>query len=191
VKASALIQQTIQGKANPYDLLDKAAAVDKLSPTALELKAKYAQQQYYQTAKTNPAILEYAVTALLEAIKRESANFKYHERLSDLYLQLAESSTGPNRETNLNNAYDQITKAIKLYPGLDRLWFDAAQIAERLNNQQATIENYSKAVEIEQAYRKLFEVMYPGRDMVSRLGEEKFKYAKEKMDQQKKQDRTQ
>jgi hypothetical protein len=45
----------------------------------------------------------------------------------------------------------------------------------------AAIANYKRAVEIEDSYRRQFEIMYPGRKIFSRLGEEKYQLAKQKI----------
>jgi hypothetical protein len=50
-----------------------------------------------------------------------------------------------------------------------------------LDKTDIAVAQYEKAVEIEDAYRNQFKVMYPGREIFSRLGEEKYKNAKQRI----------
>jgi hypothetical protein len=53
-----------------------------------------------------------------------------------------------------------------------------AQIAEKLGKTEIAIEQYRKAIEIEDSFRRQFQMMYPERrEIVSRLGEEKYQFA--------------
>ena len=68
--------------------------------------------------------------------------------------------------------------AIQRYPGSGRLRFQRAQIAEQLKDIDTAITEYKKTIEIEDAYREQFRVMYGDREMFSRLGDEKYETAK-------------
>ena len=54
-------------------------------------------------------------------------------------------------------------------------------IAEMLGKIDVAVENYRKAVEIENAYREQFKMMYPGRAIFSRLGEDQYQTAIDKI----------
>ena len=55
-------------------------------------------------------------------------------------------------------------------------------IAEKLHNTDTAVEQYKKAVEIEDKYRRQFQIIYPERkEIVSRLGEEKYQFAIKQM----------
>jgi len=56
-----------------------------------------------------------------------------------------------------------------------------AQIAEKLAKPRLAKKQYQKAVEIEDSFREQFRRMYPGRKIVSRLGEEKYQFAKQRI----------
>ena len=57
-----------------------------------------------------------------------------------------------------------------------------ARIAEQQGNTEIAIENYEKAVEIEDAYQEQFRMIYPDReDVVSRVGEDKYFFAKDRL----------
>jgi hypothetical protein len=62
-----------------------------------------------------------------------------------------------------------------------------AEIAEQLDKTDIAVAQYEKAVEIEDAYRNQFKIMYPGREIVSRLGEDKYEFATERIKSLKKQ----
>ncbi|HCO94940.1 MAG TPA: hypothetical protein DIU00_13480, partial [Phycisphaerales bacterium] len=56
--------------------------------------------------------------------------------------------------------------------------FKQAQIAEQLGSTDIAIEQYKKAIDIEDEYRDQFRQIYPERDdIVSRLGNEKYLFA--------------
>ena len=73
---------------------------------------------------------------------------------------------------------DMGIEAAKRYPGLGRLWLELGTIAERLGNSKTALVHYKEAVSIEDSYRVQFRQMYPGREMFSRLGEQKYQFAK-------------
>ena len=52
-----------------------------------------------------------------------------------------------------------------------------AKIAEQSGKLEYASEQYQKAIEIEDAYRKQFWIMYPGREIFSRLGEDNYNFA--------------
>ncbi len=56
------------------------------------------------------------------------------------------------------------------------------EFAEQLGKNDSALEQYKKAVEIEDAYRKQFEMMYPGKKVFSRLGYEKYNLAKQRIE---------
>ncbi len=47
---------------------------------------------------------------------------------------------------------------------------------------QVSFTETKKAVEIEDSYRRQFEIMYPGREIFSRLGEENYQLARQRLD---------
>ena len=71
---------------------------------------------------------------------------------------------------------------MRRYPGCARLRIDLAEIAEKLRKPDVALGQYRKAVEIEDSYRVQFRMMYPGRELFSRLGEDKYTLAKDKIE---------
>lgn len=148
----------------------------------MNLNAKLYIQHYEQTGKNQPILLERAVECLLKAIQRNNSDFKNHESLSDICNSLADISTSNNKKIWLNKALESIQNAIERYPGLGRLHFKLAQTAEKLGNNTLAFEEYKKTVKIEDNFRDLFAIMYPDRQIVSRLGKKQYNTAKNKIE---------
>ncbi len=163
-----------------HRLLDSAANDDPLDPAPLELNARFYLQQYEQTDRNRPALLERAAECLLAAIQRNKADFKNSELLTETYLLLAEGSNPRQRTLWLNKAFDSAATAVDLYPGSARLRVELAKIAEQLGKTELAGSQYQEAVRIEDSYRRQFRLMYPARTLFSRLGEETYKFAKQR-----------
>ncbi len=167
------------------DYLTAAAEADKLNPIPLTMKGRLAVREYrdYTIHRKDRLILaEQSYLAAVErnAVECNGVDFQNYERLTEIYELLAEADKA-DRTQWLNKAFDTSKQAVKLYPGLGRLRFRLAQIAEELGEDTLAIENYKKAVEIEDAYRKQFAVMYPGKEIFSRLGRENYNFAKQRI----------
>jgi len=132
----------------------------------------------------NRDLLLRAETCLQSAIGRNDAAFKNFERLTDVYRQLAEISTRQEKTDWLNKAFETASQAVERYPGCGRLHFKQAQIADRMGNAEIAIEQYRKAIEIEDEYRDQFRQMYPEReDVVSRLDKNEYLFSKERLEE--------
>jgi len=171
-KAGANIKLAMQGLGYTHEFLEKAAKDDRLDPTALNLNGRFYLQEYNKSGKRQKVFLESAAKNFLGAIERNSADFKNYEKLSQVYNRL-----GDNQK-----AYQWGLEAAKRYPGSGWLQFNLAEIAERLGKATVAVEHYKEAIEIEDKYRRQFQEMYPGRKIVSRLGEEKYELAKQRID---------
>ncbi len=165
-----------------HSLLDAAAKNDQLSPAALYLNGQLYLQQYLCSDSKQPHLLLRSESCFADATKRNRADFKNFERLSDVYSLLAEAPAQPKLEW-LHGAYDSLAPAIRCYPGSSRLHFKLAKIAEQLDRKNTAVRHYKKAVDIEDGHRRQFQLMYPGREIFSRLGEEKYQFAKQQIKQ--------
>jgi tetratricopeptide (TPR) repeat protein/O-antigen ligase len=155
-----------------HALFAEASEYDKLDPTALNMNGRLYLQQYSEAGQKQSGLLKNAEECFKKAITRNKADFKNYEKLSEVYELLGQ----------LQKAYDWCLEAIQLYPGSDRLHFKLAQIAEKLGKTDIAIEQYKKTIEIENSFRRQFKMMYPERkEIVSRLGEEKYKFAIKKI----------
>jgi len=151
-----------------HSLLSAAAEDDRLSPTASNMNGRLYLQHYNETGQQQPDLLEKAEECFRDAIKRDWADYKNYEKLSEVYLLLGQTQ----------KAYDWSLKATNLYPGCGRLWFGLAKIAEQLGRNDLAVEQYQKTIDIEDSYRRQFQIMYPEREkVVSRIDEEKYRFA--------------
>ena len=165
------------------DLLTAAAEDDYLSPIPLYLNARVYLQRFYGSGSKQTDLLLHSEKCLLKAIERNRTDFKNFERLSEVYTLLAETSTRQEKTDYLNKAFDNALLAIERYPGCARLRIERGKIAEQLGKTSLAIEQYKKAIEIEDSFRGQFRLMYPGREIISRLGEEEYKNAKQRIKQ--------
>jgi tetratricopeptide (TPR) repeat protein len=170
-----------------HELLDKAEKDDYLSPVSLSLNGRLYLHHFKVTESKNPGLLLEAEKCLQKAILRGKTDFKNFERLTEVYNLLAEISTGQQETGWPNKAFDSASSAVERYPGCERLHFELAKIAEQLGKIDIALEHYKRAVEIEDSYRSQFKMMYPNREIVSRLGEDKYQFAMERMKALKKQ----
>jgi hypothetical protein len=131
-------------------------------------------------------LLENSTKMLEFAALRDPKNFKHYEKLSEAYglwANIVASSDVSFKNQKLQKAYDNNKLALELYPGSGKLWYKLAEICEKLELKNEAVQAYGNAARIEQAYQKQFKIMYPGRGMVSRLGEYKYQQAIEKSTQ--------
>ncbi|MGB2865220.1 MAG: O-antigen ligase family protein [Sedimentisphaerales bacterium] len=167
-----------------HELLEKAANDDVLSSSTLSLNGRLYLRHYEMALDKNRDLLLRAETCLQSAIGRNDAAFKNFERLTDIYRLLAETSIEQEKTDWLIKAFETASQAVKRYPGCGRLHFKQAQIADQMGNANVAIEQYKKAIEIEDEYRAQFRQIYPEReDIVSRLDKNKYFYAKERVEE--------
>jgi len=185
-KASTTIRKAIhqiQSGFYAHDTLELAVKYDPLDTTALNFNGRLYLQRYNTTSDAPPDLLKKAEECFSAAINRDPADFRNHERLSDVYNQLAQTVTQPKKNLYLQKSLDKAFDAIWLYPGSAQLRIKMAQIAEKLNDTEIALAQYQKAIEIEDAYRNQFHTMYPHKKVFSRLGELKYQDAKRKVNQ--------
>jgi O-antigen ligase len=163
-----------------HNLLNTAAKNDSLSPTALSLNGRLYLHHFELTQSKNRDLLAGAEVSLLKAISRDNAAFKNFEKLTTVYDNFAKLT--PNEKGDwLEKAYNSAKEAVKRYPGSGRLRIKLAKIAEQLGKTDIAIKHYEEAINIEDKYRCQFREMYPTRALFSRLGEEKYQFAKDRL----------
>jgi O-antigen ligase len=163
-----------------HTMLALAAKDDPLSSIAPAINGRIYILDFQLDPIMNPNLLIAAEQNFHEAIKRNSADFKNFDNLIEVYCLLSQTSIG-KRELWLNKAFDAARNAVRLYPGSDGLRFQLAELADRLNKTCLAITQYKEAVNIEDKYRAQFQIMYPGRPVFSRLGEERYQHAKQRI----------
>ncbi len=164
-----------------HNLLAEAASDDPLSAAALSLNSKLYLQRYQNFEKQTDLLLK-AEQCSLAAINRNRASFKNYERLTKIYNLLAQISTGETETAWLIKALDSAQLAIERYPGSARLRFELAQVAEQIEQIDFAIAQYEKTIRIEDDFRTQFKTMYPDRELISRLGNEKYQTAKKRIE---------
>ncbi|MBW2562297.1 MAG: DUF3808 domain-containing protein [Deltaproteobacteria bacterium] len=172
--------------ADPYMIHEKltaAANIDPLNVDAPNMHARVILRQFQAGPAKNPDILYKAVERFTEAKNRDQANFAYYEKLSTTHNMLASVTTGSAAKDNKEKATYWMDEAIKRYPNSARLQIEAAILAESSERLNKALQHYEKAIQIEDAYREIFKVMYPEREVISRLREEKYQLAKQKVKQ--------
>jgi hypothetical protein len=181
VKSGRKTQLAMRNFAPTHELLDNAADDDPLDPAPANLNGRAYIQHYRQTGNKDTALLEAAAECFTEAAKRDSDNFKNYEKLSDIYTLLAKTSS-PNIQTPyLQKARDFAKRAVKRYPGSDRLHFKLAQLADHLGETTTALYHYKKTIQIEDSFAVQFHTMYPDREIFSRLGQQKYQLAKQRI----------
>jgi tetratricopeptide (TPR) repeat protein len=160
-------------------LLEKSGRVDRLDPEGLYMAAQLNVARYEESIVKQQARLEDARRLLLEAQGRDLQNFRYPRLLSRIYLIYAEQAKDADKSAWLEKAYQAEFSAQNLYPGADITAFSLGELAEKLGRGDEAAKHYFRAVQIERQYRLQFEKMYPGRDVLSRLGEKRYEYAVE------------
>lgn len=171
-KAGANIKLAMQGIGYTHKYLDQAAKDDPLDPSAPNMNGRLYLHQYNQTKTRQPVLLERAAECFYAAMERDNASFKNYEKLSTVYNLLGDAQ----------KAYNWGLGAVKRYPGSGRLQLKLAEIAEQLDKTTIAIGHYKRAIQIEDKYRLQFREMYPVRKIFSRLGEEKYKRAKKRIE---------
>jgi len=163
-----------------HELLGDAAEDDRLNPAIASMDAQVYLNQYRSGGKTDEKLLFEAERNLLEAVRRNSIDYKNYERLAEVYGLLGEAAGSRQREY-LSKAFKNAAAAAERYPGSGRLAFAAGESAERLGLAGKALGYYRQAIRIEDAYRRQFRLMYPGREIFSRLGEGKYEAAKQRV----------
>lgn len=179
-RAGRLIQRSMQAGARPEVLLREAAATDPLASGPLYYRGQAAVDRFRRLPDAPTALLKEALENYKQALLRNPAVFYISRAIMETYRLLAETADDPAAaKAALGEAYMYGQAAQRRYPGSDVLAFGLGEIAERLGRPREALEWYRRAVEIEEAYCAQFAVMYPGYELFSRLGQERYEYARD------------
>jgi tetratricopeptide (TPR) repeat protein len=165
---------------NAQSLLFRASDDDALNPAPAAAAGKMIMYQFNLDPVNNGEILLKAEKLFTTAINRDRANFKNYENLAGVYETLAQIIS-EKRFFWFEKAFATFKQAVERYPASGELRMGLAQSAEQIGEIDCAIENYRKAVETEDLYIEQFKIMYPGKDVFSRLGKVKYQQAKEKL----------
>ena len=142
-------------------------------------------KQTYQQQRINKdkRFLEKAADFAHIAAARNSADFKPWRLLAQINVLFAEQAEGQQKQKYLQMAFDDLQQAVNRYPGSGKLHYLLANIAEQLDRNDIALCHYHTAVDIENAYRTQFRIMYPDREtVISRLGNAAYTEAKSKIE---------
>lgn len=156
-----------------HSFLDAATIDDPLSSDAPSQNGNLYIQEFYRSDVQKERLFNNAEQALFIAAERNPRDYRIFDSLSELYSIYARLQPEQN-EALLNKALDSASIAVELYPGDAELHFKLAQIADELGRMDLALKNYKVAVQIEDGFRKQFKLMYPGRKVLSRLDEDKY-----------------
>jgi hypothetical protein len=176
-------------KLSAYGYLEQAVSLaadaiddDVLNPSAANLKGTIETYFYQVNPSEYKGKLLDAEKSFLIAIARDPADFKNYDKLAETYQLLAEAN--PNECVKwFENALNAVNQAILHYPSGGELHLKAATIAQQLNKNDEAIEHYIQTIAIEDAYRQEFKIMYPKKELFSRLGEINYTFAKQRLEQ--------
>ncbi|MCK5171816.1 MAG: hypothetical protein KAR47_00380, partial [Planctomycetes bacterium] len=178
IKAGAKVQRSYSEPQQSHRLLGQAAQDDPFDPTGFNLNGKLYLIAAQANQKPQIDLMKLSASYFEEAIAANPADFKDYENISNVYAMLAKADTTADQQKWARLAFEYAEKAAKRYPGSARLQMQIATIADQRGNSNIAIEHYKIAVQIEQSYQKQFEQMYPDRELFSRLGWEKYNFAK-------------
>jgi len=129
-----------------------------------------------------PDVLLQAEKSLLAAIRRDKADFKSYENLAKVYETLAQI-TGEKRQFWFEKTFLALQQALVRYPWSAELHVELAETCEQLGKTDLAIEHCRKAIKIEDVYTEQFKIMYPEKEVFSRMGKIKYREAKEKLEE--------
>jgi hypothetical protein len=178
--AAARLPMTLSQAQLAHNLLDAATDDDPLSPDAPAMNGQLYIQNFFRSDAQKEQIFNNAEQALFTAAQRSPQDYKNFDALAEMYSLYAHLQPEQN-EALLNKALDSASVAVSLYPGDADLRLRLAQIAENLGQTDLALQNYKTAVQIEDGFREQFKLMYPGRKAVSRLDEDKYFFATQRI----------
>lgn len=179
MRAESLFKQFLTGAARKEQVLQNAIAADPLSPKAAYQAAAIYKQTYERHHIKKKDFIDEAIELAPTAVDRNPADFKAWRLLGQINMLLAEQAAEEQKQKYLKVAFDSYQEAVNRYPGSDKLHFDLAGVAEQLGRDDIALCCYQSAVDIEDAYRAQFKIMYPERKtVISRLGEARYTQAK-------------
>ena len=191
MKANGLFRGFLRSEERSFGSLENAIATDPLSPDTAYNAAGVLAQMYAQQRPSakDPLLLEKAIEYAGVSHRRNPVDFKPFRIQGDIYLLLGSSAKSSEQKNDyLQKAYIAFHSAIIRYPGSDRMHYTLGMIAEELQQPQEALSHFQNAVEIEEAYRSQFQVMYPDRKpVVSRMGHTAYTTAKVKIEELQKQ----
>jgi hypothetical protein len=180
VRAGTQFQAGLRSNDNPSLYFQRAAQIDPIDPEPWSYAAQWSlnRSRLLSSPMKREEYLTQALAFLQQAQRRNPHNYAHSELLSEIHIDQSEINE-ENKGTFLEAAYQAEMEAQRLYPGSDRIAYNLGTLAEKMNQPQKAIEHFRRAVEIEDQYRSQFAEMYPGYPLCSRLGQQRYEYARQ------------
>ncbi|MGD0077808.1 MAG: O-antigen ligase family protein [Sedimentisphaerales bacterium] len=163
-----------------HNLFEAATDDDPLGFEAPLKDGRLYLKHIYSPLMPRDEMLARAEQSLFIAAQRNSADCRPFDALANLYLLRAQLAPDEKAQW-LAQAFDVASIAVSLYPGQAELHFQLATIADALGKTELALKHYQSAVDIEDGFREQFRVMFPGRSVISRLPENNYEQAKERL----------
>jgi O-antigen ligase len=163
-----------------HNLLEAATEDDHLSAQAPLKDGQLYLRHIYSPLMPRDEMLANAEQSLFIAAQRNPADYRPFDGLAQLYLLRAQLAPD-EKDKWLNKAFDVASIAVSLYPGEAQLHFQLAAVADKLDRTDLAIKHYRKALDIEDGFHEQFRVMYPGLKVISRLPQDKYDLAKQRL----------
>lgn len=173
--------QAAMRTSNPKESLSLLEGVVNIDPLNPDLPRMLGNARLRFAAEKDQEQIRKAIAAFILSAMRNPDSFKAYERLSRANEQLARSLTGDEKKAKLELAVVWADFTLERYPACDRILFLRAELNEQLGHPDRALADYRRAVEVEDAYRVQFRIMYPTRTMTSRLGEKNYIDAKSRI----------
>ena len=184
LRAEAVFKRAVASGTEGFELTDKAIAADALSAKTPYRAANMLTQVYQARGINDPAFLDRAAGFADIAVGRSGADFKPWRLRAKINVIRSEQTEDEAKQAALQKAFEDLQQAIARYPGSGKLHYLLANVAEQLGKKTIALCHYQVAVDIEDAYREQFKIMYPERETpISRLGETDYTEAKAKIEQ--------
>jgi len=163
-----------------HNLLESATDDDLLSSVAPLKNGLMYLKHIYSPLLPRDEMLAKAEQSLFIAAERNPADYRPFDGLAQLYLVRAQLAPA-EKDKWFNKAFDVTSIAVSLYPGQAELHFQLAAIAEQLGRTDLAVKHYRETINIEDGFREQFHIMYPDLKVISRLQQDKYDLAKERL----------
>jgi O-antigen ligase len=163
-----------------HNLLEAATGDDPLSSVAPLKDGQMYLKHIYSPLMPREEMLTKAEQSLFIAAQRNPADYRPFDGLAQLYLLRAQLAPD-EKDKWFNKAFDVTSIAVLLYPGQAELHFQLAAIADELGRTDLALKHYRQALDIEDGYREQFHIMYPDLKIISRLPQDQYNAAKERL----------
>jgi hypothetical protein len=163
-----------------HNLLEAATKDDPLSSAAPLKDGQMYLKHIYSPLLPQEEMLANAEQSLFIAAQRNPADYRPFDGLAQLYLVRAQLAPA-EKDKWFNKAFDVTSIAVSLYPGQAELHFQLAAIADELGRTDLAVKHYRETINIEDGFREQFRMMYPGLKVISRLQQDKYDLAKERL----------